>query len=132
VAGSRFGEKLSADKVESFLRRARNSFEKWGFVAGSPKNTVADFWNLELISHDDQLNAIGSILREIEEGNYSGPHPPDHKSREPKCKGAQMLQFVWHSKCFGGKEMCFKFCMVDERLAVLRIHEAYNPNLFEG
>jgi hypothetical protein len=132
VAGSRFGEELSAEQVESFLRRAWSSFEKSGFIAGSPKNTVADFYNLELISHDDQLTAIGCILSEIEKGNYRGPHPPNQKSKEPKCKEAKMLQFVWHSTCFKGKEMYFKFCMVDERLAVLRIHEAYNPNRFKG
>ncbi len=100
-------------------------------MPGSPQNTASDFYNLTLISHDEQLSAIESVLGEISAVNYRGPYPPNNKSREQKCKGAVMLQFVWHSDCFGGKEMCFKFCVVDQRLVVLRIHPAYNPNQFE-
>ena len=126
------GEELSAEQIESFLRRARLSFAKWDFVVGSLKHTIADFRELELISHDEQCIALGRILSEIDQGSYRGPHPPNHKSREPKCKGGRMMQFVWNSDCFGGREMYVKFCMVDERLVVLRIHVAHNPNKFEG
>ena len=44
-----------------------------------------------------------------------------------------MVQFVWKSACFADKEMYLKVCMADrERLAVLRIHEAHNPNDYDG
>lgn len=123
--------RLSVEQIESFLRRARLALAKSDFITGSAKNTSSDFQTLELASHEDQVTAIRDVLNEISSDHYRGPDPPKHKSREPKCKGATMMQFVWNSACFG-KQMCVKFCMVDERLAVLRIHEAYNPNQFEG
>lgn len=40
-----------------------------------------------------------------------------------------MVQFVWNSACFKGLKMYVKFCMVGDRLAVLRIHKDYKrPN----
>jgi hypothetical protein len=132
VAEDYGGEKLSTEKVESFLRRARHAFSTSDFIAGSAKHTSSDFSELELIGHEDQLNAISRVLNELSVEHYCGPEPPNHKSGEPKCKGARMMQFVWKSTCFSGKEMCVKFCMVGERLAVLRIHAAYNPNRYGG
>ena len=127
------GEALSPKQVEAFLRRAKQAFERQDFINASPKHTSADFWNLELITHEDQVKAIGQALDEIRPEHYCGPNPPNHKSKEPKVKGATMLQFVWKSARFNGKEMCLKVCMADrERLAVLRIHEAYNPNQYDG
>jgi hypothetical protein len=126
-------EMLSPAQVEAFLRRARQAFKSRDFINGSAKNTSSDFWALELISHEDQCAAIGKVLDEIQSSDYRGPHPPNQESKEPKVKGATMLQFVWTSACFKGTEMYFKFCMADrERLAVLRIHEAHNPNEYEG
>lgn len=126
------GKRLSANDVAVVLRLARESFRKKGFVNGSPAHTSQDFWNLELISHEDQLGAIGQVLMEISEANYRGPHPPNHQSGEPKCKKERMVQFRWTSEFFEGEEMYFKFCMVDGRLVVLRLHADCDPNRFEG
>ena len=127
-----YGERLPIEKVESFLRRARQAFDNSGFITGSARHTSSDFSELELIGHEDQLEAVSRVLNELRAEHYCGPDPPNQKSREPKCKGARMMQFVWASNCFLGKKMCVKFCMVGERLAVLRIHAAYNPNRYEG
>jgi hypothetical protein len=42
----------------------------------------------------------------------------------------RMRQFVWISACFENKQMCVKFCVHDDRLLLLRLHPAYNPNQF--
>lgn len=126
------GERLSREEVERLLRRAREAYIRRGFMVGSPKHTIQDFGELKLISHEDQLNAIDTALKEISADDYKGPHPPRHKSKEPKCKGARMLQFAWNSKCFEGVErMYVKFCLADDRFVLLRIHEDWRPNEYE-
>ncbi len=104
-----------------------------GFIAGSLKHTIPDFSELELITEEEQTDAIRSVLNEIGASDYCGPHPPQHTSDEPRCKGARMLQFAWQSDRFDGKRMYFKFCIAEgDRLAVLRIHTDYSPNKFRG
>jgi hypothetical protein len=98
---------------------------------GSPMHTSKDLWALELVAHEDQLLALKTVLEEISCEYYRGPDPPNHLSGEPKCKGSRMLQFAWRSKCFGDKQMYVKFC-VGDRFVLLRIHEDYNPNRYEG
>jgi hypothetical protein len=115
--------------VGAFLRTARQVFPAIDFKIGSAKHTIADLYELELITHDDQTRALINVLDEIGEEHYCGPNPPDHISKEPKCKGAVMFQFVWMSNCFG-IEMCVKLAMVDHRLTLLRVHRAYNPNQY--
>lgn len=117
-----FVDRLTREDVQKQLRRARECFTRTQFIVGSPLHTSSDFQELGLVSHDDQLDAIKTILSEISENVYNGPHPPNHKSGELKCKGATMLQFAWDSKCFDGSRMYFKFCINQDRLVVLRIH----------
>lgn len=124
------GEILSSEKVDSFLRRARQIFPKRDFIIGSLKHTISDLRALELVDYEEQKLALVAILGEISADCYHGPHPPSHVSDEPKCKGARMMQFHWNSACFGGRRMYVKFCIVDERLVLLRIHEEYAPNKF--
>jgi hypothetical protein len=124
----RLSSRLSTEQVETFLRRARTAFLNSGFVVGSLKHTSPDFWDLGLVGSEDQTAAVRSVLDEISAPCYCGPHPPKHISQEPKCRGAVMVQFVWNSACFQRK-MYVKFCMVGDRLAVLRIHNDYKrPN----
>lgn len=119
------GRKLSHEEVEVVLRRARADFNAYGFVVGSPWHTSQDFQELGLFSHEEQLDALGSVLDEIAANHYCGPHPPDHLSGEPKCRGARMVQFAWNSECFEGKWMYVKFCLKDSRFVLLRIHPDY-------
>jgi hypothetical protein len=100
------GGKLSREEVEVVLRRARADFNAYGFVVGSPLHTFQDFQELGLFS-------------------YCGPHPPDHVSKEPKCRGARMIQFAWNSECFDRRRMYLKFCLKDSRFVLLRIHQDY-------
>jgi len=123
------GRRLSSAEVESILRRARADFDALGFVVGSPLHTSQDFQELGLFSHEEQLDAIGSALHEISVGDYNGPHPPNHLSREPKCDGARMIQFVWSSACFEGRRMYLKFCLKDSRFVLLRIHPDYKKRI---
>lgn len=125
----RLPARLSTEQVEVFLRRARTAFTNSNFIVGSLTHTAPDFQELGLIGSEDQGFAIGSVLDEISAPCYCGPDPPNHISKEPKCKGAVMVQFVWNSACFKGLKMYVKFCMVGDRLAVLRIHKDYKrPN----
>jgi len=119
------GRKLSLEEVEVVLRRARADFNAYGFVVGSPLHTSQDFQELGLFSHEEQLDTIGSVLDEIAACDYCGPHPPDHLSKEPKCRGARMIQFAWNSECFDRRRMYLKFCLKDNRFALLRIHQDY-------
>lgn len=119
------GGKLSREEVEVVLRRARADFNAYGFVVGSPLHTFQDFQELGLFSHEEQLDTIGSVLDEIAACAYCGPHPPDHVSKEPKCRGARMIQFAWNSECFDRRRMYLKFCLKDSRFVLLRIHQDY-------
>lgn len=124
------GRRLSAEEVERLLRRARTDFKASGFLVGSPLHTSQDFQDLGLVAHDDQLEAIGRVLDEISSDHYCGPHPPQHLSSEPKCKGKRMIQFSWTSACFGNASMYVKFCLKDDRFVLLRIHrDAYKRKL---
>jgi hypothetical protein len=119
------GKKLSGEEVARQLRRARQYFANSGFAVGSPSHISDDFSQLLLISHEEQTEALRKVLDEISPDHYNGPHPPDHISREPKCKGERMLQFTWPSACFGGKRMYVKFCLKDNRLYLVRIHKDF-------
>ena len=123
------GRRLSHAEVEVVLRRARTDFDAYGFVVGSPLHTSQDFQELGLFSHEEQLDAIGSVLDEVSACDYRGPHPPDHLSKEPKCKGARMIQFAWNSACFEGRRMYVKFCLKDGRFVLLRIHPDYKKGI---
>jgi hypothetical protein len=118
-------ERLSPDEVGKMLRRARQYFAASGFIAGSPTHAFEDFQELKLISHEEQENVLGRVLEEISPADYRGPHPPDHISGEPKCKGARMVQFSWNSVCFRKKAMYVKFCLKNDRFVLLRIHADY-------
>ena len=121
---------LSPEQVESFLNRARNIFPKDDFIVGSLKHTTSDLHELQLVEYEEQKAALEAVLAEIGAGDYCGPHPPKHISDEPKCKGTRMMQFTWTSGRFGGRKMYVKMCIANERLALLRIHEAFEPNKF--
>jgi hypothetical protein len=54
--------RLSSEEVEKFLRLAKNSFHASGYVVGSPQHTAQDFWELGLISSEDQTNAINKVF----------------------------------------------------------------------
>lgn len=116
------GSRLSAEEVEKVLRRARQYFSTSDFLVGSPYHTSADFEALLLISHEEQKDALRKVLEEISPECYNGPHPPDHISGEPKCKGERMHQFWWTSACFEQKRMYVKFCLKGNRFVLLRIH----------
>ena len=130
MSKDRQGEVLSLEKVESFLRHARQIFPSRDFVVGSTTHTISDLHELELVEWEEQVAVLTKVLAEICAENYIGPHPPRHLSDEPRCKGARMLQFKWTSACFDGNRMYVKFCIVDERLVLLRIHPDYEPNRF--
>ena len=101
-------------------------------MAGNVKTLPAEFEALELFSYEEQCERIAKALHEISPGDYAGPDPPDHISGEPKCRGQRMFQFVWNSACCSHKQMCLKFCIVNNRFILLSFHEAYNPNTYEG
>ena len=123
------GRKLSCEEVDKLLRRARADFDAFGFVVGSPWHTSQDFQELGLFSHEEQLDAVGSVLDEVSADCYCGPHPPNHLSGEPKCGGARMIQFAWNSACFSGNRMYVKFCLKDSRFVLLRIHADYKERI---
>jgi hypothetical protein len=125
--------RLTEQQVAAHIRRARQAFQRSAYVMGSLKLSE-EFRLLDLITGDEQRDAVGGVLGEISSEHYSGPHPPRHIAGEPVCKGARMLHFVWPSARFG-KRMYFKFClsgkMGRERLVILSLHEDYMPNYFE-
>jgi hypothetical protein len=125
---------LSQEKVTAYIRRAISSFKRFHYVAAHPADLIQDFYELGLITEEDQERAIAEVLKEIRSEHYNGPHPPNHIAAEPKCRGAQMLQFTWDC-IYLKRRVCFKFAMAgsqaDERLVVIGIHSDYNPNYFE-
>jgi hypothetical protein len=123
---------LSSEQVEKLLRRARAAISQKKLAVGSPTHTVPDLWALELVTEEDQLEAMAESLGEITHQDYSGPDPPNHLSGEPRCKGERMLQFVWKSTYFKGRRMCIKFCLQDDYFVLIRIHIPYDPNKFKG
>lgn len=118
------GRSLSEEEVEKILRRAREYFNRSGFVAGSPSNCSPDFQALGLYGHEEQMDAIRRALDEVCAADYCGPHPPNHISKEPKCAGERMIQFAWETTSFGKKRshMYLKFCLHDNRFIFLRLH----------
>ena len=122
--------RLSTEQVITQLRLAREYFVQSGFVTGSPHHTSSDLHALDLISADEQLAGIEGALDEIVTLDYRGPHPPNHESKEPKCKSLRMLQFSWRSARFNNRRMFIKFCLHDRRFLLLRLHEEFNPNKF--
>lgn len=125
------GGRLSPAEVEKSLRLAKDAFARSGFVAGSPSNTSQDFQELGLYGHEEQMDVIRKALTEVSVGDYCGPHPPHHVSREPKCTGARMIQFSWTSTCFGDKraKMYLKYCLKDNRFYLLRIHPDWKAGI---
>ena len=125
------GRRLSPDEVEKSLRLAREAFERSGFVVGSPNNTSQDFQQLGLYGHEEQMDAIRMALAEVSAGDYCGPDPPNHLSKEPKCAGERMIQFSWKSTCFGNKRavMYLKYCLMDNRFCLLRIHPDWKAGI---
>jgi hypothetical protein len=127
---------LSQAKVEAFINRARAAFRRAPhspYLAGC--NLLEDFDKLGLYAFEDQCQAVSACLQEIKSEFYAGPEPPNHIGCEPVCRGERLLQFVWTSNYFRGKRMCFKFAIKskrqsDERLAVVRLHDTYDPNKF--
>ena len=124
---------MADSKVDAFIKRARSAFTR-GKSYKIGQNLAADFGDLDLYTSEEQLEAIESCLREITTDFYRGPHAPNHIGREPVCEGERLLQFIWNSDHFGA-EMCFKLAIdsrrqSDERLIVVRLHRAYNPNRF--
>ncbi|MGC9972884.1 MAG: hypothetical protein ABSE56_20070 [Bryobacteraceae bacterium] len=126
-------DRLSAQQVLAQIRRARQAFQRTGYVMGSLK-LAAEFRALDLITGDEQREGIEGVLDEISSEDYRGPHPPRHIAGEPISKGARMLGFVWSSARFR-QRMYFKFCLSGkagrERLVVLSLHEEYRPDYFE-
>lgn len=134
MAGSKpRDDRLSAQQVLAQIRRARQAFQRAGYVMGSLK-LADEFRSLDLITGDEQREGIEAVLNEISSEDYRGPHPPGHIAGEPVCKGARMLGFVWSSARFR-RRMYFKFCLSGkagrERVVVLSLHEEYRPNYFE-
>lgn len=125
--------RLSQQQVLAYIRRARQAFQRSGYVMGSLKLSE-EFRALDLITGDEQRDGIDGVLNEISSEHYGGPHPPEHIAGEPICKGARMLHFVWSSARFR-RRMYFKFCLSGkagrERLVILSLHEDYRPNYFE-
>lgn len=126
-------ERLPDGKVDFFINRARSAFTRNGSYQ-TGQNLAQDFSELDLYTAEEQHEAIAKCLQEISPNCYSGPHPPNHIACEPVCKGERLLQFVWISDNFGVK-MCFKLAIntrrqSDERLIVVRLHRAYDPNRF--
>lgn len=128
--------RLPANRVLAYIRRARAAF---GRRPDSPyqasQDLGDDFRKLNLFTLEDQIETIRACLQEITPEQYAGPDPPDHLACEPKCRGERLLQFVYASPFFKGKRMCFKFAINAsgrsvERLVVVRLHEAYDPNKF--
>lgn len=123
---------LSGQQVTAHIQRAWRTLQRSGYIMGSLK-LAEEFRTLNLITGDDQSDAVAAVLNEISSEHYTGPHPPKHLAGEPVCKGARMLHFVWPSTRFG-RTMFFKFCLSGksgrERLVVLSLHEDYRPNYF--
>ena len=72
-------EKLSNEKINAFINRARSTFQR--FRKSQPyrtgQNMVGDFGDLDLYLEDEQVEAIEHCLQEIGCDHYSGPHHPN-------------------------------------------------------
>ena len=69
-------EKLSNEKINAFINRARATFQR--FRKSQPyktgQNMVGDFGDLDLYLQEEQVEAVEHCLQEIGCDHYSGPH----------------------------------------------------------
>lgn len=122
---------LTPQEVATKIRLAREYFQLRGYVAG--QHLPSDFTKLDLILPEEKEEGIRSVLSEITPDCFNGPHPPNHLAGEPKASGLRMVQFAWPSNCFDRKRMYLKFCLSpSSRLFLLRLHEDYEPNRYQG
>lgn len=126
-------ERLAESKVDAYIKRARSAFNRSSsYKAG--QHLATDFAGLDLYTSEEQLEAVRKCLWEIDPSCFTRPHSPNHIGCEPVCRGERLLQFTWISESLGRK-MCFKLAIdtrrqSDERLIVVRLHPAYDPNRF--
>jgi hypothetical protein len=127
--GARVAGRLTDKEADKFLDRARKLLEHGRVKYG--RHMPSDFMALGLTLPEDYENALRTVLNEVTGADYCGPHPPNHIAGEPGARGARMLQFV---KTISHRRMYLKFVLKKGRdgdqLVVLRLHEAYDPNVF--
>ena len=125
---------LTSAQVSTQIRLAIKAAES-GFTAGSVKLST-EFSKLGLVSYQEQEELLKNVLQEIalehqtNPSCYNGPYHPYDLSKEPKCKGIRMLQFVWNSNCCNRQKMFVKFCLHENRLVLLSVHPDYELTKF--
>lgn len=86
---------------------------KTGYLPAEAQKLAANFGDLDLITLEDQTDALLAALEEIRPENYAGRKPPE-KSYELTTQGSELFSFTWASAYFG-ETMYFKFCLQQDR-----------------
>lgn len=103
------------------LVAAREKVSAADWLAASLEKLLPEFDALDLVTLEEQNNALETALNEIAPEFYAGGRPPQ-RSYEDNCEGAEMFAFSWDSP-HHGKRMYLKFCFVGETLYVVSFHE---------
>ena len=108
------------------LAAARRAIDKnRTFLFGNVGKLESEFYELELYTSTDRLNAVDIALSEIKPEERCGPDPPGNVSFPP-YSGRTLYAFKWKSPEFEC-DMYLKFCLVDtdglERLVLYSFHK---------
>ena len=102
------------------IARARQKVAARDWLAADIGKLLPEFHDLERWTLEEQTEALGAALDEVDPGHYAGSHPPQ-KSYERACKGAELFAFAWESAHFG-RRMYLKICFVKDTLYLVSFH----------
>lgn len=102
------------------ISRVREFLAEAAWAAADPLKLALNFAELDLVSTDEQLQALRVASAEIATRDYAGGRPPQ-KSYEEATKDLEMYAFSWDSKHFSCR-MYFKFSLTKEVVFIYSLH----------
>src|SRR5258708_7918741 len=99
----------SHKELNGKLEQARRLLGSFGYTPVDPLKLGADFYDWELFSADEQMEALERALAEVTAAHYRGISPPA-KAFERIVMNEERFVFIWTSPTFE-KKMYLKFCL---------------------
>lgn len=96
------GRRLERPSDKELAKKLRNASALLGsrrWAPANPAKLMANFYELDLFSADDQSAALTTALGEVKPGDYRGSRPPQ-RSYEPVSRDDEMFAFEWESQHF--------------------------------
>ena len=103
-------ERPAHKEILGKISKARALLTETGYLAADPRKLASNFYELELFTEQEQLDALRAAAAEIRPEYYVGGRPPA-RSYERATTGADLFAFGWMSEHFE-RRMYFKFCLL--------------------